>query len=136
MKGALKAILYIFLVILSIGVLFAAVLIADNKDKEEKLSEVAHIVIGLGEKINDLESADLIICDSTYNYLNSSLKDTIGENVGIPNSKSPCAVFIRYNFKSGKSKVLEADSLYGLDKLSGATSFYLFKDSVKVAYHD
>lgn len=121
-------------VISFLGLLIWLTIVIPYNAEQEEMAKGAYVSVYYGEAVEDLERAELIMCDSLFSFSHAEITDSISDLLHISNSHFPCFVQMKYVFGDGREKVIAVDS-FDCGGCSG-TNFYVLKnDSVKYIYH-
>lgn len=102
-------------------------------NERERIYSTAWISAHLAEPVDSLVSVGFNFCGEVHRYSVQQLMDTTGENMQITERSMPCPISITYEFHTGRTLVLSADS-FDCRRCSGRHAYALWRDSVSYRY--
>ena len=120
------------IVVLLIGGAWLALRTAAHNERD-RIYRTAWVTVHLAEPINGLDSVSFNFGGEVHDYAVEQLLDTVGENMLIEDKDMPCPVSARFDFVSGMTRTVQADS-FDCRRCSGGHAYSLFRDSVAYRY--
>lgn len=130
----LKWVLRTIGIVLVTGLVYSYFLYLKYKKYNDRVRQVAHVVIYKQSPIEGLRHVKFKICDGLYNYDILAINDTISENLAISDKKFPCGVCVIYEFKNGTTEEYKAEN-FNCSGCSGSNSYILKENGIDYIYH-